>query len=63
MGKNGQHTDTYQSRLVWNRLQASAQWRTVAPSRDVAEALADFRDLCFRPPADPAEPNMGTLVV
>ncbi len=34
-------------------------WRIVAPSADVRDALEDFRDLCFRPPEDPAEPNGG----
>jgi len=36
-------------------------WRTVNPSPEVLEALADFRDLCFRPPLDPYAPNHANL--
>ena len=69
MGEKVQHTDTYESRLArkngkpprLTRQEAGSQWRTASPSKGVLEALADFRDLCFRPPDDPNEPNMGKL--
>jgi hypothetical protein len=61
MEKNGQHTGTFAGKLARRRLQKQYQWRTAVPSRDVEEALADFRDLCFRPPADPSEPHTASL--
>lgn len=63
MGRGIRHTDTHAGR-IWKRAGqqgTDARWRTVQPSADVQEALADFRDLCFRPPDDPHEQNAGRL--
>lgn len=63
MAKNGQSKDGY-FHTVRHRPRLTADersWRTVEPGPDVLETLADFRDLCFRPPEDPDAPTYGVL--
>jgi hypothetical protein len=63
VANNDQSTDGFfhTIRRRPKRGQGERNWRTVEPTPDVLEALADFRDLCFRPPADPHAPNQGNL--